>query len=77
VEAIIGKLTDAEKALLNKLGDAFNEFVVLPRQHFMEVQDFVVHLHVLQNIVASRPAYRQLSMEEQLKKQGNGSGSTG
>ena len=65
-------LTDQEKALVEKLGDVFNDFTKLPRQHPCDVGEFTQGVHRLQDMVASRPAYRALSLERRAKQAKNG-----
>lgn len=50
--------SDAEREVLEKLGEAYNLFVRLPVQHPMEADEFCRAVHVAQGIVAIRVARR-------------------
>lgn len=51
-------LTDAERALLNLLGEAWNQFCLLPAGHPSDASEFKAAIHAAQNIVAARLAMR-------------------
>lgn len=51
-------LTAAEMAVLDKIVEAHNAFVALPRAHPMEVQEAVTFTHGLQALVMARAAIR-------------------
>ena len=51
-------LTAAEMAVLDKIVEAHNAFIALPRCHPMEVQEAVTFTHGLQSLVMNRAAVR-------------------
>ena len=51
-------LTEVELALCEELGDWFNAFVRLPREHPSDTAEAVFHIHALQTIVMARGARR-------------------
>lgn len=52
------KLSIQEITLLNKLGDCYNLFCKLPVQHDSDIDEFILHIHSLQYIIAKRLAIR-------------------
>lgn len=54
-------LTDQERIVVNKLADAWNEFVKLPVERDHDQPEFAHHMHVLQGIVLKRPGRRELN----------------
>ena len=52
------KLTDSEKKVLRHLGDAWNEFVLLPGKHGDDIQDVRSAIHRIQDIIATYVARR-------------------
>lgn len=67
-------LTDSEREVLTALAELTRKFSQLPLQHPSDPLEWQIALHRLQDLVASRPAYRQLVQEEHLKQQSNGHG---
>jgi len=53
-------MTEAEKQLVQALGEAWNAFLALPVEHQNDQVEFMWHLHALQNQVMARPARRAL-----------------
>jgi len=53
-------MTDEERELLIAIGDCWNKFCLLPRQHASDADDFVTHVHALQMIVMVRMARRSM-----------------
>jgi hypothetical protein len=51
-------LTTEEKAIIEKLADAFNYFVELENKHPSDVGEFAHHIHILQRHVMARLARR-------------------
>lgn len=51
-------LTDDEIALVNDLGECCNKFYNLEKAHPSDKDNFVFHIHALQNIVMCRSAQR-------------------
>jgi len=51
-------LTTAEGELLELMGEAWNKFCALPRQHPADAQEFAETMHRLQDMVAARPVWR-------------------
>lgn len=61
-------LTPLENEVLTKLGEAWTAYCRLPRDfdkggHHEDQADFRYHIHRLQDLVASRPTYRDMRME--------------
>ncbi len=52
-------MTEKEKELLTKLGECWNDFSALSKGHPSDSEDFVFHIHALQNIVMSRSVMRE------------------
>lgn len=52
-------VTDEERAVLDTLAAAWNKFLLLPKLHQWEQQEFMHAIHQAQNIVLSRPAMRE------------------
>lgn len=50
----------SETQLVERLGEIWNAFRLLPEIHPSDVVEFQAHLHALQNIILSRAAMRQL-----------------
>jgi hypothetical protein len=57
-------MTKQEIRLINSMGNVWNKFLQLPKQHPSDQQEFQFHIHALQNIVASREGYRQLKKKK-------------
>ena len=55
-------LTVDEKAVVEKLAEAWNMYIELPEQHPQDKLEFMHGLHDLQRIVMYRPAFRQINM---------------
>lgn len=53
-------MTEQEQAVLQKLAEAWNEFLKLEQCHNDEVNDFRFHIHALQAMVLARPKIDQL-----------------
>lgn len=53
-------MTDEEREIVEKLGEAWNLFCALPVEHPMAQVEFCSGIHALQNHVAARPALRDL-----------------
>jgi hypothetical protein len=51
-------LTPDEKAIIDKLADAFNTFYMLENKHPSDVGEFAHHIHILQRHVMARLARR-------------------
>jgi len=51
-------MTEAEIAILNKLGGAWNLFQRLPDHHPSDLEDFTFHVHALQNMILARETVR-------------------
>lgn len=52
------KLSDEEMSILNLLGQAFSQFIHLPKGHNSDAREFEHAIHYAQNIVLSRLAGR-------------------
>jgi len=57
-------LTEDEEYIIDKLGEVWNLYLMLPIQHDMEQEEFCSVMHRLQDMVASRPTYRYLVERE-------------
>ena len=53
-------LSEDENECMNLSAEFFNKFKSLPVIHPSDLDEFIHHLHVLQNIILSRAAYRNL-----------------
>jgi hypothetical protein len=53
-------MTEEEKILLDCLGRCFVQFDNMPVLHTADRQEFILHVHALQNIVLSRMATRYM-----------------
>lgn len=53
-------LTPAEEDVLKKTMDLWNAILQLPEDHHDDVKDFRFHVHAIQNLVASRPVFRDM-----------------
>lgn len=51
-------LTEPELRLVDKLGECTVDFGMLDVMHTADLQEFMVHIHALQNIVMARAAMR-------------------
>lgn len=60
-------LTEDEEYIIDKLGEVWNLYLMLPIQHEMEQDEFCRAMHRVQDIVASRPTYRYLSEKHEIK----------
>lgn len=56
----MGGLTSAERFVINRLVDAWNAFVELPREHNDDVTEFRHGIHRLQEKVMCRPIRRPI-----------------
>lgn len=54
-------LTSAERKVVARLGEAYNEFGRLPEGHLADRGDFVNAIHAAQNIVLARPGAEVLA----------------
>lgn len=57
-------MTDAERKIIEALGDIWNQYAALPVQHPMDHQEFCTGVHRLQEKVAARPALRTIRKEQ-------------
>lgn len=60
-------LTPPERALMEAIADVFVHFCALPQQHNSDVPELAALIHRIQDMVAARPAYRQIQLESQLR----------
>lgn len=51
-------LTEEESSVLRKLAAAWSEFIKLPEIHGSDNSEFLLAIHMAQNIVLARPATR-------------------
>ena len=54
--------TEDEIKCLNLSRDLWNEFVKLPENHPMDKQEFIFHIHAIQNIILARPGVKELKV---------------
>lgn len=54
------EITEQEEKTINLLGSVWAEFLKLPEEHVSDRPEFCHGIHVLQNLVASRPFWRYL-----------------
>jgi hypothetical protein len=54
-------LTNEEIALVNKLGDCWNDFLLLPTEHPMANIEFCTGVHVLQDKILARSGIREMN----------------
>jgi hypothetical protein len=54
-----------ENRVLDRLVDAWNTFVALPREHDDDIDEFRHGIHALQNMVLSRPVRRRLNKDSE------------
>jgi len=54
-------LTTDEADLVKDLGEIFNQFLLLPKEHANDAPEFCSAIHVCQNMILSRPARRQMA----------------
>lgn len=54
-------LTDQEAKVAQMLGDAWGEYLKLPKEHPMEAQEFCTAVHHCQDMVLSRCGRRALN----------------
>ncbi|KQX35322.1 hypothetical protein ASD04_14875 [Devosia sp. Root436] len=52
-------MTNEERAVMQKLVEAWNAFVALPVEHPDDANEFRFHIHALQNSLLSRPTRRE------------------
>lgn len=52
-------MTEQEQAVMQKLAEAWNEFLKMEQCHTDEVNDFRFHVHALQAMVLARPKINQ------------------
>jgi hypothetical protein len=52
-------MRNEEKELVELLGECWNKFHAMPELHPCDRQEFVFHIHALQNMVYAREGYRQ------------------
>lgn len=56
-------MDDQENAVLDKLGEAWNEFVKLEVLHHADREEFMRAIHAAQNIVLARAGLRALGIK--------------
>jgi hypothetical protein len=56
-------LTELERATVLKLAEAWNAFLLLPREHNDDVDEFRRLIHAAQEKVLSRPGRREINEE--------------
>ncbi len=56
------ELTDQEARVARMLGDAWNEYLRLPREHSMEQAEFCAAIHRCQDMVLARCGRRALAI---------------
>jgi hypothetical protein len=54
-------LTDQEKRVVDALGNAWDEYALLPHIHPADVGEFVQAVHAAQNIVLARPGVKAVN----------------
>lgn len=59
--AIAAELTDAEARIAQLLGQVWNEYLLLPKEHPMEQQEFCTAIHACQDMVLSRAGRRAIN----------------
>jgi hypothetical protein len=47
-------MTEKEVKIMQDLGECWNQFLSLPEKHPSDKQDFMFHIHALQNIILAR-----------------------
>jgi len=52
------KITNEEKSVLNKIGEAHKAFMDLEQQHPDDIRDFVNGVHIMQGLLMQRVARR-------------------
>ncbi|WP_165326983.1 hypothetical protein [Stakelama tenebrarum] len=57
----MAKLTEQERAVVEKLADAWNAFLVLPIEHGDDQLEFRQAIHAAQDKVLSRPGRREFN----------------
>jgi hypothetical protein len=62
-------MNKAEKELLFKLADIWNDFILLPEEHPADREEFALAIHSMQRIIAARGAFRRLNNEHAKKAQ--------
>lgn len=58
-------MTDAEKEIVEKLGEIWNLFLKLPVEHPTANLEFCAGIHGLQHHIAARPALRILNKRDE------------
>ena len=66
------KLTDDEKAVLRKLNELTRLYAALPAEHRSDIVEWMTAMHRLQDLVASRPGYREVAAETEVGQRKNG-----
>jgi hypothetical protein len=60
---VTNQLTKEEKDLLDKISEAWNDFLKLPTLHADDVIEYRQHVHAIQNIILARPAFLAINSE--------------
>lgn len=61
-------MTEQENQLVESLGNCWNQFLQLPELHPCDNQEFMVHIHALQNMVFARDGFRQYCSKQPSKQ---------
>ena len=64
-------LTPEERKVLDLLRQVWNAYTKLPAIAPSEPHEFSDAVHRLQDLIASRPAYRQLALEQRVQENKN------
>lgn len=59
--AITSELTDAEVRVAHLLAEVWNEYLLLPKEHPMEQQEFCTAIHACQDMVLARSGRRAVN----------------
>lgn len=51
-------ITEQEQVCIEKTVELWNELVKLPAENINEFNEFMFHIHAIQNAIASRPMFR-------------------
>jgi len=62
---VVPLITDQEEKVVDKLADAWNEFMLLPVEHSDDQREFRTAIHACQSMILARVGRRQLSALEQ------------
>jgi len=57
-------MTDDEYELIKMIGDVWNKFCALPREHPCEADEFCINIHSLQHKVMARQSRRWIREQE-------------